>query len=201
MAIIKFYGDLKQHGDKFKMNADTAIEAINGVCCQIPKLKKQIMDGYFRIRINGVDINEKNLQLGLHSRIPETAVIHIVPKIAGAKSGGTFSFIAGAVMFVVGAIFYWTPVGYPLMAAGAGLMISGVSQMLTKLPKTDKSVDGDVNKNTYFSNLDNTIAQGACVPVCFGLIKIGSKVLSQGLSVKDESPPSKPNRPWHKLNK
>ena len=184
MAIVKFYGNLKQYGDKFNMSVETASEALNGLYCQIKGLKKQIIDGYFRVRINGVDMDEDNLQFGLHSRIPQDAVIHIVPKTEGAK-GGAFSFIAGAVMFVVGAIFYWTPVGYPLMASGLGMMIGGVAQMLTKLPKTDKLV-GDKNNNTYFSNLDNTIGQGAPVPLCYGLTKIGSKVLSQGLETLDE---------------
>ena len=207
MAIVKFYGNLKQYGDKFNMSVETAAEAMNGLYCQIKGLKKQIMDGYFRVRINGVDMNEENLQFGLHCRIPQDSVIHIVPKIEGAK-GGAFSFIAGAVMFVVGAIFYWTPVGYPLMAAGLGLMIGGVAQMLTKLPKTDKSSGGGTNKNTYFSNLDNTIAQGSPVPLCYGLTKIGSKVLSQGLETLDDATnvdkkPSKPIKPipWDKVLK
>lgn len=177
------------------MSVETAAEAMNGLYCQIKGLKKQIRDGYFRVRINGVDMSEDNLQFGLHSRIPQDAVIHIVPKTEGAK-GGAFSFIAGAVMFVVGAIFYWTPMGYPLMAAGIGLMIGGVAMMLTKLPKTDKSADGGTNKNTYFSNLDNTIAQGSPVPPCFGKIKIGSKVLSQGLEIFDDTVDSeKPSSP------
>lgn len=187
MAIIKFYGDLKQYGDKFNMNVETAAEALNGLYCQIKGLKKQIMDGYFRVRINGVDMNDGNLQFGLHSRIPQEAIIHIVPRVAGAKSGGIFSFIAGAALVVTGLIAgvgQWY--GLALITGGAGMMVGGVAQMLTKLPKTEKTSDGDTNKNTSFSSLDNTIAQGAPVPLCYGLIKIGSKVLSQGLSTLDE---------------
>lgn len=66
-------------------------------------------------------------------------------------------------------------------------MIGGVAMMLTKLPQTDKSAEGGINKNTYFSNLDNTIAQGAPVPLCYGQIKIGSKVLSQGIETLEGS--------------
>ena len=186
MAIIRFYGNLKQYGDKFNMSVETASEALNGLYCQIKGLKKQIMDGYFRVRINGVDMNEDNLQFGLHGRIPQDAVIHIVPKTAGAK-GGIFSFIAGAVMVVAGVVVgITTGVGLALVAGGAGLMLGGVAQMLTKLPKTDK-LTGDKNNNTYFSNLDNTIGQGAPVPLCYGLTKIGSKVLSQGLETLDDA--------------
>lgn len=186
MAKIRLYGDLKQYGDKFDMNIETAAEGLRGLCCQIKGLQRRIMDGWFRVRINGVDMTNDNLQFGLHSRLPENAVIHIIPKVAGAKNGGVFQFIAGAIMVVVGALTSWCG-GVALIAGGIGLMVGGVAQMLTKTPKTDKLKEGLANKNTYFSNLDNTIAQGAPVPLIYGRIKIGSKVLSQGLEVLEES--------------
>jgi len=186
MAKICLYGDLKQYGNRFDMNIETAAEGLRGLCCQIKGLQQRIIDGWFRVRINGVDMTNDNLQFGLHSRLPENAVIHIVPKVAGAKNGGVFQFIAGAVMVVVGALTSWCG-GWALIAGGIGLMVGGVAQMLTKTPKTDKAKEGLSNKNTYFSNLDNTIAQGAPVPLIYGRIKIGSKVLSQGLEVLEET--------------
>lgn len=176
MAVIKLYGDLKQYGDKFNISADTASEALSAIYYQIDGFKQKIMSGFFRVRINGQDITNDNLQLGLHSRLPPKAVIHIIPKVAGAK-GGVFSFIAGAAMAVVGV---WTQ-QYWLVGIGAGMMLGGVAQMLTKIPKTKAGDGSGRNNNTYFSSLDNTIAQGSVVPVCYGLIKVGSKVLSQGL--------------------
>ena len=186
MAKIRLYGDLKQYGDKFDMNIETAAEGLRGMCCQIKGLQQRIIDGWFRVRINGVDMTNDNLQFGLHSRLPENAVIHIIPKVAGGKNGGVFQFIAGAIMVVVGALTSWCG-GAALIAGGIGLMVGGVAQMLTKTPKTDKLKEGLTNKNTYFSNLDNTIAQGAPVPVIYGQPKIGSKVLSQGLEVLEDT--------------
>ena len=186
MAKIRLYGDLKQYGNRFDMNIETAAEGLRGMCCQIKGLQQRIIDGWFRVRINGVDMTNDNLQFGLHSRLPENAVIHIIPKVAGAKNGGVFQFIAGAIMVVVGALTSWCG-GAALIAGGIGLMVGGVAQMLTKTPKTDKLKEGLTNKNTYFSNLDNTIAQGAPVPVIYGQPKIGSKVLSQGLEVLEDT--------------
>ena len=182
MATVKLYGDLKQYGDKFKMNADTASEALSGLHHQIKGFKQKIMKGHFRVRINGQDMTEGNLQFGLHSKIPQDAVIHIIPKVAGAK-GGLFSFIAGAALIVTGVFAFGatTAIGMSLIAGGAGLMLGGVAQMLTKIPKTDTSTRGDSNNNTAFSSLDNTIAQGAAMPLPYGEIKTGSKVGSQGL--------------------
>ena len=186
MAIVRLYGDLKQFGDKFSMNIETASEGLNGLYCQIAGLRQRIIDGWFHVRINGVDITDENLAVGLHSRLPENAVIHIVPHVAGAKSGGIFGFIAGAALVVGGLIVgVSTGIGFGLVAAGAGLMLGGVAQMLTRMPKTEKK-PADSNRNTYFSNLDNTMAQGAPVPLIFGRMRVGSKVLSQGLETLDE---------------
>ena len=186
MATIRLYGDLKQFGDKFNMSIETASEGLNGLYCQIAGLRQRIVDGWFRVRINGVDINDDNLAVGLHSRLPENAVIHIVPHVAGAKSGGIFGFIAGAALVVAGVIADVAPgVGFGLIAAGVGLMMGGVAQMLTRTPKTEKK-STDSNRNTYFSNLDNTIAQGGVVSLIFGRMKVGSKVLSQELETLDE---------------
>ncbi|WP_392552973.1 tail assembly protein [Orbus wheelerorum] len=178
MATIRFYGDLKQYGTKFKLNADTAAEALNGLYLQIKGLRQNIMNGYFRVRINGHDMTEDSLKFGMHTKLTEDAVIHLVPQVAGAKSG-IFSVIVGAVLVVVGAMTSWVGGGV-LMAAGIGLMVNGMTMMLTKLPTTN-STDESTSKNTSFSSLDNTIAQGAPVPLCYGTMKIGSKVLSQGL--------------------
>lgn len=182
MAIIRFYGDLKQFGDKFRMSTETASEALNGLYCQINGLKRHIMNGHFRVRIHGEDMSEKNLQFGLHSKIPENAVIHVIPKIAGAKNTGALSFIAGLVMVVVGAYTnqYW------LVGMGMGMMMGGAAEMLAKTPKTEKRDANGEHRNTYFSNLDNSIAQGAVVPVIYGEIMTGSKTLSRGLETIDE---------------
>lgn len=181
MATIRFYGDLKQFGTKFKINADTAAEALNGLYLQIKGLRQNIMNGYFRVRINKQDITEQTLKLGLHSKLTDNAVIHIVPKVAGAKNGGIFGFIAGATMVVAGLfVGIATGAGAALVTSGMGMLLSGVAQMLTKLPNLQNSEEKS-NNNTSFSSLDNTIAQGSAVPLCYGTMKIGSKVLSQGL--------------------
>ena len=64
MAKIRLYGDLKQYGDKFDMNIETAAEGLRGLCCQIKGLQQRIIDGWFRVRINGVDMTTDNLQFG-----------------------------------------------------------------------------------------------------------------------------------------
>jgi predicted phage tail protein len=85
-------------------------------------------------------------------------------------------------MVVVGAFtIQWG--GAALIGAGIGMMASGVASMLTKMPTTPIAGDKNIT-NTAFSNLDNCIAQGAAIPLCYGEVRIGSKVLSQGLATE-----------------
>lgn len=181
MATVKFYGNLKQYGDKYKINADTAAEAMNCLYIQIKGLKEDIKKGYFRVRINKKDISEKTLHFGLKSQLPYDSVIHIVPVTAGAKSGGIFGVIAGVAMVIVGA---WTG-QYWLVGMGVGMMAGGVAMMLTKTPKMKNASNDEGKKSTSFSNLGNTAAQGAPVPLAYGEIMVGSRVLSQGVETMD----------------
>ena len=181
MAIVKFYGNLKQYGDKYKINADTAAEALNCLYIQIKGLKEDIKKGFFRVRINKKDISEKTIQFGLQSQLPPNSVIHIVPVAAGAKNGGVLSVIAGAVMVVVGC---WSG-QYWLAGMGFGMMVGGAAMMMTKTPKMKDNANDDGKKSTSFSSLGNATAQGAPVPLPYGEIMVGSRVESEGVETMD----------------
>ena len=186
MAIIRFYGNLKQYGDKYKINADTAAEALNCLYLQIKGLKEDIKKGFFRVRINKKDISEKTLQFGLKSQLSHNSVIHVIPVTAGAKSGGAFNMIAGAILVVIGVIgnIYggW---GTPFIAAGIGMMAGGIAQMMAKTPKMKDTATDDGKNSTSFSSLENNAAQGAPVPLPYGEIMTGSRVESQGVETTD----------------
>lgn len=80
------------------------------------------------------------------------------------------------------------PSGGALMSAGAAMMLGGVAQMLTPVAKQPDMSRGEEEKgNTYFSNLENTVAQGVAVPVAYGRIMCGSRVISQSIEIMDDS--------------
>ncbi|MDO6707915.1 hypothetical protein [Photobacterium sp. 1_MG-2023] len=117
------------------------------------------------------------MQEQLAKPIDDNTEIYLVPVIGAAKSK-YFSIVAGAVLVVAGAV-----TGNPaLIYAGVGLMAGGVAGLLTPVPKTMEDNGAKNGKaNQYFSSLDNSLAQGSCVPLIYGEIMVGSKVLSQGL--------------------
>lgn len=155
-------------------------------------------EGWYQIRIAGEDVSADSLTARLHEPLPAGAVIHIVPRMEGAKSGGVFQVVLGAVAIVAAfwtggaSMAAWGALSTGLFTAGASMMLGGVAQMLTPQPKAPSMHSADNGKqNTYFSSLDNMIAQGNPVPVPYGEIMTGSRRISQELSTRDESSPDK----------
>ncbi|ELM0145216.1 tail assembly protein, partial [Escherichia coli] len=74
-----------------------------------------------------------------------------------------------------------------LFSLGASMILGGVAQMLAPKAKVPeyKSTDNG-RQNTYFSSLDNMIAQGNPMPVPYGEMLVGSRRISQDISTRDE---------------
>lgn len=160
---------------------------------QIPGFRQKMNDGWYQIRIAGQDVDETSVSARLHEPLPDGAIIHIVPRMAGAKSGGLFQVVLGAV--AIGAAFFtggaslaaWGAFSTGLFTAGVGMMLGGVAQMLTPQAKIPSSRQTDNGKqNTYFSSLDNLVAQGNALPVLYGEMLVGSRTISQEISTRDE---------------
>lgn len=160
-------------------------------------------NGWYQIRIAGEDVSEESVNARLHEPLPKGAVIHVVPRMAGAKNGGMFQVVLGAVAIAAsfvtagasmaawgaalgaGALTSSTSI---LFSLGVSMMLGGVAQMLAPKPDTPSMGQTDNGKqNTYFSSLDNMAAQGNPVPVLYGEMQIGSRVISQMMSTQDET--------------
>ncbi|ELL7858990.1 tail assembly protein, partial [Salmonella enterica] len=122
--------------------------------------------------------------------LPPGAVIHIVPRLAGAKSGGVFQAVLGAALI---AVAWWNPAGWlgaavsGMYMTGASMILGGVAQMLAPKSKMSEMRQTDNGRqNTYFSSLDNMVANGNTLPVLYGEMQVGSRVISQEISTADE---------------
>lgn len=74
-----------------------------------------------------------------------------------------------------------------LFSLGASMVLGGVAQMLAPKARTPRTQTTDNGKqNTYFSSLDNMVAQGNVLPVLYGEMRVGSRVASQEISTADE---------------
>lgn len=158
-------------------------------------------EGWYQIRIAGEDVSEDTLSARLHEPLPPGAVIHIVPRMEGAKNSGLVQVIAGAALIVAsfipglnvavwaGMAATWSSLAFSI---GASLMLGGVAQMLAPKPHSPSIHHADNGRqNVYFSSLDNMIAQGNPLPILYGEMMVGSRRISQSLSTRDESSPEK----------
>ncbi|EID3015398.1 tail assembly protein [Salmonella enterica] len=202
MARVCLYGDLQRFGKRFSLSIKTAAEGVYALAMQIPGFRQRINEGWYQVRIAGEDVSADNLTARLHEPLPPGAVIHIVPRMEGAKSGW-FGVLAGVAL--IGASFIpgvnaiaWSigastmSLGSVAFSLGVSMMLGGVAQMLAPKPKAPSMHNADNGKqNTYFSSLDNMVAQGNPLPVAYGEVMTGSRRISQELSTRDESSPDK----------
>ncbi|MFN0688138.1 hypothetical protein ACKWMM_27300, partial [Escherichia coli] len=107
---------------------------------QLPAFRQKLSDGWYQVRIAGRDAGENELSARLNEPLANGAVIHIVPRLAGAKSGGVFQAVLGAALI---AVAWWNPVGWlgaaavsGMYAAGASMILGGVAQMLAPKART-----------------------------------------------------------------
>ncbi|HDC8699952.1 TPA: tail assembly protein [Escherichia coli] len=189
MARICLYGDLQRFGRRIDLRVKTGAEAIRALATQLPSFRQKLNEGWYQVRIAGCDAGENELSARLNEPLANGAVIHIVPRLAGAKSGGVFQAVLGAAVM---AVAIWMP-GVGIMASnllfslGASMVLGGVAQMLAPKARTPRTQTTDNGKqNTYFSSLDNMVAQGNVLPVLYGEMRVGSRVVSQEISTADE---------------
>ncbi len=155
----------------------TGAEAIRALATQLPAFRQKLSDGWYQVRIAGRDVSTSGLTAQLHETLPDGAVIHIVPRF----------FTAGATLAAWGAAIGAGGMTGILFSLGASMVLGGVAQMLAPKARTPRTQTTDNGKqNTYFSSLDNMVAQGNVLPVLYGEMRVGSRVVSQEISTADE---------------
>ncbi|EGI13147.1 bacteriophage lambda tail assembly protein I [Escherichia coli M605] len=192
MVRICLYGDLQRFGRRIDLRVKTGAEAIRALAIQLPAFRQKLSDGWYQVRIAGRDAGETELSARLNEPLAGGAVIHIVPRLAGAKSGGVFQAVLGAALL---AVAWWNPAGWlgaamvsGMTVTGASMMLGGVAQMLAPKAGTPGATGTDNGKqNTYFSSLDNLLAQGNPVPVVYGEMLTGSRRISESTDVRDDT--------------
>ena len=178
MITVCLYGGLRDYGRRFDLHAASPAEALHALFTQIKGLREHIRNGVYQVRFNRVDHTDDTIIDAF--RQPAAGVLHIVPRVTGASAG--VRVVVGAVMAAVGYFFGWTGIGAVIGQMGVALMMSGAAEMLTKQPKLDNNLGStESGKNTSFSNLSNTAAQGQPVPLAYGICYAGSRVVSQGI--------------------
>lgn len=211
MKVIKVYGKLREllGQCRFELNVSTPAQAFKALLINFPQLERFILDSEkdgvaYRMMVGRQHIGEDNIaDLGLP--LGDREVFSIAPVIAGA--GRTFTTIAigvgligasflfpGAGLFGTQALFATgsaglagtgiaTTIGTALSAVGAGLVLTGVSQLISPTPQPTALKEQEQLESFTFSGIVNVSRQGIPVPVVLGRAYAGSVVISSGLDV------------------
>jgi len=190
---IKLYGELAKFvGHKeFEVKADTLSHAVSFLINNFAGVEEYMSPKYYQVKIGNYAINENEIQ---HPIGQED--IHFIPVIQGAGRGLGKILLGGALIalsFGVGGVFAnplaFGAKGFGFAAAGmgakaafgigAGLLLSGVSDMLFPVPEMPEfSSEQDPRISFNFSGTQQTSRAGTPVPVVYGEIFTGSVVIS-----------------------
>jgi predicted phage tail protein len=192
---IKLYGQLAKFIGRRVLEADvaTAAEAVRMLVANFPGLEQHMAEQYYRVTVGTYDLAVDEI----HDPAGQQD-IKIMPVVAGAGGAAAkiilgvaliaFSFVsfgAGAWAGVMGfgATNAFTAAGsMAILKIGAGLLLTGVAQLLTPVPKVPQGpdTDNDPRKTYNFSGIQQTSRQGVPVPAVYGLTLVGSVVVSAG---------------------
>ena len=210
MKVVKVYGALREllGASRFEFVADTPAQAMRALLVNFPQLEQWLIDSEkngvaYRVSLGKQKIYSEDVS-GMFTPWSEQDVFAITPVLTGAGNGGVGTFILGAVLVGVAIFnpfvgFSLAKGGFAVMGAGLGvgaglvaaagtlgigLMLAGVAQMLSPVPKPPGPGEAPTQlESNSFSGVANTSRQGVPVPIAYGRVFVGSAVISAGLDV------------------
>jgi predicted phage tail protein len=191
MREIRIYGALAKFLKRrvFRAEVASAAEAVRFLIANFPQVERHMADQHYR-----VSLGQRDLYLEEIHDPAGQQVIKIVPVVAGAGAVGRI--IAGVALIALASIvsFGTLTIGAAAIALnsvvfgiGASLVLGGVAQLLTPVPKmssaNNNTSDSDPRKSYGFSSIQNTSRQGTPVPIVYGEVITGSIVISAGIDI------------------
>jgi|TARA_R100000149_G_C5809880_1_gene93563 predicted phage tail protein len=190
LSKIKLHGKLAKFiGEKeFDVKVNSVAQAVSFLIHNFPEVETFMNPQYYMVKV-GDDIMEKD-QIHFPTGTQE---INFIPVIAGKGNVGKI-ILGGALIamsFGVGGLFTapiqfgaggFAAAGLGAKAAfgiGAGLLLSGVSNMLFPVPDQQQfASEEDPRISFSFGGVQNTSRAGTPVPIVYGEILTGSVVIS-----------------------
>lgn len=166
----------------FECEAETPAEALRALFSQFNP-KPPSPGKRWRVTVAGCDT-----EAALHSPIPASGELHILPAFMGTGGGrgGFTQIIIAVVLIVVAAVLsYFAPPAAgtfyafalsALAGTGVSLLVGGLIQLLSPQPKTNAGGSGtssdDVEASRYLGGARNTVESGTRIPIPYGKLKL-----------------------------
>lgn len=164
---IKLYGQLAKFVGHRVLEADvaSAAEAVRFMLANWPELEAHMADQHYRVSVGSYDLTLDEI----HDPAGQQA-ISIVPVLAGA--GGPVGRIILGVLLIAVSLFvpvvaFGVALNGTILGIGASLVLGGVAQLLSPVPKIPQGPDtqDDPRKTFNFSGLQNSSRAGVPVPI------------------------------------
>ncbi len=140
------------------LDARTVAEALRLVGPQAPGFAEALEFGRWRITVDGAPLrSERELDM----RLSDRAYVSIAPALSGEGPA-------------IGAAAWW------IIGISAAAAIYAVTQ-IPSIPDTDH-LEEPGSRRTLFSGPVNSVAQGGAVPLIYGRTRVGSTVVSGGIT-------------------
>ena len=194
---IKLYGELAEFvGHKeFEVKADTLAHAVSFLVNNFEGIDRFMNPKYYQVKVGNYAVDESELS---HPIGQED--IHFVPVITGAGRGFG-KILLGAALIGLSFLPIGTSAGLGvafskglakvgfiqkgLAGLGAALVLSGVSDMLFRLPKIEDFESEENPKLSFsFGGTQQTGRAGTPVPLVYGEIFTGSVVISGSIDTE-----------------
>lgn len=144
---------------KFYLDTNSPAEAVQALMSQLKGFREYLMGA----KDNGVGFavfaGKQNLAEDELKHPVGSDDIRIAPMILGSKSGGVFNIILGAVIIAASLVADYFTYGrfgaatnYATYSMGAAMIIGGVVQLLTPMPKGLSARDKPENTPSYTFN-------------------------------------------------
>ena len=189
LRTIRLYGVLgARFGRVHRLAVNSTSEAMRALGVVLPGFRQFMARSREQGLTFAVFVGKQNLTRDELEYPVGADEIRVAPVLLGSKRGGLFQTIFGAALVVVGAVAsaYGQAWGAQLIGLGVSMALGGVVQMLS--PQTG-GLAGVTNNGTsyYFNGPVNSSAQGEPVPIVYGRMVVGSKVISSGIYAEDQS--------------
>ena len=202
LRTIKLSGFLgKKFGKVHRLAVDSPAEAIRALSVIKAGFREFLENSHkngvaYRFLVGGDALERDELKQSIHMTHSMSTAFELVPVINGAKSS-IGQILIGVVMVV--ASFYTgglaaagymsasaaTALGGALFSMGMSLAVGGVAQMLAPKVKAENKEAVENRPSYMFNGAVNTIAQGNPVPILYGRMRVGSQVVSAGITSND----------------
>jgi predicted phage tail protein len=178
-----FHGELaNKFGSEHTFQAATITLLVQGLILQLGgEFRDYFAAGKWVISINGEQLAPEQMM----QKFDPSVEVHIQPVVAGESTAAKIIIGAVLIYITLGSATPWVIAhAAAIQAVGAGLIMQGITGMLTKTPTIPSFSGSAQNPNYFFNGGTNTNTEGAPVPLVYGRVqRAGSVVISNGITI------------------